>query len=251
MKPRPLGSRRLFGTRPEVGSLVAHDLQAYRVMSIENILEVDWSEAERNSSHGNVTPYRIVLRPAQDDQTWTNSTADLHARVSPRMSWDVLPEHYAVCVHCSTLLPCRHTTAQEAGEAALKRMERYETPGICPACSEPISARQKSITFQENVELLLGPPVTFHRRRECLWHAERYERKWAAVDPTRKTTLSCVGKLVNHGDGTYECSTGIECPSAIASHWIYTVCHCCTNHPNGCHPQPNAFNRALTEQDRT
>lgn len=250
MRIRPLGSRTIYG-RPEIGSIIAHDFHAYRVMSISDVPEVDWTEDEKNLSYGKCTPYRVVIRPAQDDATWQNSKSDRHGRVNTTTSWDVLPEHYAVCVHCAELLPCREMAAKEAGEAAMRRIESYETPGICPACSEPISARQKSITFEENVELLLGPPVTFHLRRACLWYAERYERKWAAMDPARKTTLSCSGRLTNHADGTYECSTGIECPSPTASHSSNSVCSCCTRHPTGCYPTPGAFNRAQTEQDHS
>jgi hypothetical protein len=89
----------------------------------------------------------------------------------------VLDEHYGLCVHCNELLPCRATMARRAAEFAAKRMQAYETPGVCPACQEPVTHRQDSETFP-NVVVPVGPVVTFHAgRRKCRAAMELYRER--------------------------------------------------------------------------
>jgi hypothetical protein len=116
--------------------------------------------------------------------------------------------------------------ARRTAEAEAKHADRYMMPGVCPACNEPITSRQKAIvTFDENIEIPGGPPVTFHRRRGCLGGAIGYEKRWAKADPaTRRTALSCPGDICRHTDGT-ECSEGPLCPGDAVPHRSVTVCH--------------------------
>jgi hypothetical protein len=62
-------------------------------------------------------------------------------------------------------------------------------PGCCHACREPITARQKSVTF-EGPNLLfpeLGDDsAVFHLREMCRWAARRYDETWTKAQPGRR-----------------------------------------------------------------
>lgn len=89
----------------------------------------------------------------------------------------VLNEHYGLCVHCGELLPCRALMAERAAKTAAERMARYDTPGICPECAEPVTHRQERETFP-NIVVPAGPPVTFHAgRRKCRFAMNQYRDK--------------------------------------------------------------------------
>jgi hypothetical protein len=135
--------------------------------------------------------------------------------------------------------------ARQVAEKSAKNMARFETPGVCPACSEPVSARQKSITFDGNVEIPGGAPVTYHvGRGGCRGEAARYEERWVQADPDgRRTSLTCPGRVINHNDGTYECSELTECRGPTANHHWYTRCRCPDCHARGgfdCRPAADA-----------
>ncbi len=237
--------------RPAVGALLAYEYRAWRVRSVSDLPEQEWTDRDRDralpaGSFPPPVPYVVVLRPATTDQTFTAHDEDVHLRVNGGdWGWRQLPEHYSVCVSCGDVPPCREIHAEQSGKAAMARLSRFEVSGICPACGEPITARQRSITWQDNVELLGGPPVTFHSgRRRCRHAASRYEQKWVAENPgTRRCTLSCPGHVTNHNDGTYACTKLSDCPGPLALHQSYGVCRCPDCHARGqfgCHPTPTA-----------
>lgn len=229
----PSGTR--HKRRPDVGDLVPYEHAVWRVVEVR-----DRDDEER--------PYAVTLRPVEETRDDPRARdSDLHLSIHRYYSWDVYPdEHYPICACCYEPLPCRYKVAERAGEAALKKMGRYETAGVCPACEEPVTGRQKSLTFSENLEVLGGPSVTFHvGRRGCSYTAGEYEKRWVAADPERRrASLTCRGRVTNHNDGTYDCTELAECPGPSARHDVYTTCSCPDCHARGvfdCHPSPSAI----------
>lgn len=244
----PSGTRNVM--LPGPGALWAHDHAVWRIIEVRPVPEVDMSDSEQEwikgyrpqarDSHG---PRYVIAVPLEGGKRQ-------HWRVRPLTSFDVYPdEHYPICAECREPLPCRDVMAQRTATVAMKQMARYEIAGVCPACSEPVTDRQKAQTWPDNCEVLGGPPVTFHLRRKCLCEARRYEAKWVALDPERRRTLlSCKGHLTNHNDGTYECTELTECPGPVAEHPFYNQCRCPDCHASGgfsCFPPFNARNKAL------
>lgn len=226
--------QRQYARRPEPGWLVAMNREVWVVVAVR--------EGDEHDDH---VWEMIVHRP---DEPNRHHGARFGYGVR---AWFPLPDHYAVCRLCGDLAPCRqHTNAILAAEQAI-RMERELRllPGCCPACQEPVTSRQRSITFEgEYVRNPLGPvDVAFHLRRACRSAAARYEEAWVKADPTRARsllTLSCAGWVVVCGDGHAECfgADDSSCPSLYARHRGYTACYAqthgcgrqCGSHQHGC-----------------
>lgn len=138
----------------------------------------------------------------------------------------VLPEHYAVCVRCGQVPPCAEVWTERVSQAHVKHQERFELEGVCPACREPVTDRQRSHRFELNVHVPLGPPVTFHMRKKCWPSAVAYDRT-VAKSLGRDPLLSCDGLLVRHLDHTTEC-TNITCPGADKAHGNAARCYALT-----------------------
>lgn len=158
------------GAKVEPGCVVAWQYQPWRLISMAPDTRPTAAETGKR--------WIYVLRPMDVDPTVTAHTKDLHLLGSNYYQvFPVLHEHYGLCVHCQELLPCRaHVAAQMAAREA-EKMTRYETPGVCPECQEPVTHRQESETFP-NVMAPLGPPVTFHAgRRKCRYGLEQYRVK--------------------------------------------------------------------------
>lgn len=246
----PSGTEPLFRQAPDPGSLVALGHAVWRVIEVAEVPPADWTQDEREYvaryHRGMRRPYRVVLRPAGvvgDDPR--SRDRDVHLRACGA-SWHVYPDdHYPMCASCAEPLPCREQMASKIAAASVRQMDRYSMPGVCPACEEPVTSRQKSLTLPDNLEIPGGPPVTFHAGRvECRYAAREYEKRWVSADPKRRrTTLSCPGHVINHGDGTYECSELVDCRGPQATHPAYTVCRCRDCHARGsfgCTPGPDA-----------
>lgn len=256
---RPLGTTTEL--RLEPGALVAWEHQVYRVASFTPRPPELWSdEARRRAAMmgKSFEPHAVVLRPVDASDDPKDRGRDVHLE-SRGHYWDVYAdEHYPVCASCSEPLPCRERMAERVSQAAAERMARYEIAGVCPSCGEPVTSRQRSSTFPENLEVLGGPPVTFHVGREgCRHEAALYEERWVEADPKRrKAALTCPGHVTNHNDGTYECTQFGECPGPEAGHRAYTRCRCPDCHargPFGCRPEPKAelLNRHTPTPDKT
>lgn len=249
----PHGARTTSGP-PDIGALVAWNHAAWRVVETKPVPETEWTDAQRHEvavcredRRWRHIPVTVVVRPVRitsDDPRARDH--DIHLR--PRNSyttWHVYPdEHYPICASCLEPLPCREKSAERIAEREINHMSRYETPGVCPACEEVVSARQKAHTFQQNLHVLGGPPVTFHvGRRGCRYDAAEYERKLIASDSSVPRVLSCAGHLTNHNDGTYDCTALNECPGPLADHPSYSTCRCPDCHAGGrfgCRPEPTA-----------
>lgn len=222
--------------RPEPGDLIAVNRQPYRVESIRDQPLGDWHDRARDE-----------WAKAGMPDPWSSAPFEVHVReaasgkrrgmivVQPWFwNWcEALPEHYAVCVHCGQLAPCREVTAERAAEREMAHFEHLTKilPGCCWGCSEPITARQRSVVFP-GPNLLLptaAPSPAFHLRRGCAVDAARYEEQWVRAGekrPRSLLTLKCRGSLIVHGDGSAECFGAVEsaCPSVYASHMSYSAC---------------------------
>jgi hypothetical protein len=223
---------------PPVGALIAYQRRPYRVLSHDPLHQAQWPDHEHEAwikagmpDDWRDGPVTVALQPLPEGdpiggRVWSHS----------RSCWyKLLPEHYAVCVICGELAPCREITARAS---ALREMERLDKlmdilPGCCWACAEPITHRQHAITFDgPNLLLPTAPPApSFHLRLACRGAAARYEQQWIDADPTRRRsllTLSCAGQMVWHADGTRECvgTVGSACPHLDAHHQQgHTACH--------------------------
>ena len=218
-----------------VGSLIAIEHAVYRVMELR--------QRPDNEDRPNI----VVVRPAaitSDDPRARDH--DRHFSYGARMSFDVYrDEHYPICAKCHEPLPCREQMVERVAEASIKKMGRYELAGVCPDCSEVVTARQKARTFSENIEVMFGPPVTFHLRGRCWYGVVEYEKRWVAADPeNRKATYSCPGHVTTHSNLTYDCTQLNECPGPQAAHPSYSTCECPDCHARG------LFGCSLTPQHK-
>lgn len=233
---RPEGTSRNYGPqRPEVGATVAWNRRAWEVRRVADAEpepeEVGTYRDERRS------PYRISLRrihgPAHERE---NTAQDISLRVSSR-AWAPFQTYpngrVPLCSCCGHPWPCLEADQQAQAVKEIKAAEREMQlmPGCCPACQEPVTSRQKSITFGgPNVRNPLAEGPTFHLRRACRNDAARYEDLWVADEPGRARsllTLRCEGTVIVHHDGTAECfgADGSDCPSVYARHRCHMACY--------------------------
>jgi hypothetical protein len=257
---RPDGAR--WSSEPvKAGDILARDHKAWRVIEVKERPEEFWTDADRKamaSRRNPIKPSAIVIRPVEITRDDPRSRDhDVHLRYGGEMQGReyqylfVYPnKHYPVCAECHEPLPCRDQMAERISTAAGVDMARYELAGVCPACGEVVTHRQSKQTWPDNAVIPAGPPVTFHLRTRCRPSAARYEKQWVALDPERRrAVLSCTGHVINHNDGTYQCTELTECPGPVAEHTSHSVCRCPDCHARGpfdCYPSPNAFNQALS-----
>lgn len=231
----PLGAKRIYDTaKLAQGTLVAWEHAVWRVIEVnrqEDTDEYAWA---------------VVLRPAVlgDDPRARDADQHLGARAGTCVWHTYLDGHYPLCATCHEPLPCRDQMAAKIAAASAARFERYTMAGICPACEEVVTSRQRSHTWPDNAVVPGGPPVTFHLRGKCVGSARNYEDRWYALDPNaRRRVMSCAGAITNHNDGTYECSEYPACPGPHAWHASYARCRCPDCYAKGsfgCYPTPNA-----------
>lgn len=207
----------LYGKRPTPGQIIALDFTAWRVKEIRDVLPLDTENPQ------------YIIEAVPLDRTGEEGEVHILTVTEPagrKRSWDLLPEHYVVCGKCGDLPPCREVWADKQAQYAAERLDRYDNPGFCPACQEPISLRQKTFDFP-NIVSPLGGTVTFHRRDRCFSSACRYEEQLVAAGVLKHTTLTCKGNLIKHRDGTRECHLPHfedECPGSDAYHGSWQLC---------------------------
>lgn len=213
--------------RVNVGELIAHKHAVWRVVRIE---DVPLSDADRDvwlndgmpdPETWSARPYRITLdwvagaAPpwAKDGDDRKRGTISVPARAHPW--WRVYTsERWPQCSCCGEPMPCRAELEDEQVSVSLDQVARFEAipAGACWACAEPITIRQKAVTYPgENLDLPGGQQVHFHTRRACVRQAHEYEERWLAADPRRERILTwprCDGVLVVHADGSSECRSG-------------------------------------------
>lgn len=229
--------------RPEVGDVIAYDWRAWEVTNLaddEPTAEEAETLARRNDRWREHTamPYKISLRRLYGPKAERdNSAGDVALRAPLDMSASAFGTYedgrVPLCSCCNHPWPCRDMTEAARAADAIKKAERELNliPGCCPACEEPVTSRQKSITFGgPNVRNPLAEGPTFHLRRACRHAAATYEELWVNDDPGRKRsllTLACAGTVIVHEDGTGECfgADGSDCPSIYARHRAYSACY--------------------------
>ncbi|WP_114589394.1 hypothetical protein [Microbacterium arborescens] len=172
-----------------------------------------------------VTPHeedwRLILRPYGAEFDFAQHNRPMRLRKHGRVF--VLPEHFSRCSRCNELPPCSEVWTATVSSAHAEKAARYEVEGVCPACQKPVTHRQRSHRFEENLFVPLGPPVVFHARASCFASAVDYDAQLARAHD-REPTLSCPGMHVQHNDGHHEC-TNITCPGFHARHRTFACCY--------------------------
>lgn len=246
--------------RPQVGDVVAYDRAAYEVTHVSDATPTPKEEERlagyQDTYRARMAPYRVTVKrlygPRNEEHE--NDRQERGLRI-PVGAFDPLPQYrhgrVPLCSCHGHPWPCLEADQQADAAVAAQRMERELAllPGCCPACQEPITARQKTIEFPGEYvrNPLADPHPRFHLRRKCWQGAAKYEEEWVAAWPGRARsllTLSCTGTRVVHADGTGEChgrNDGTDCPSLYARHPRMTTCYgdCPTcppgQPPHGCH----------------
>lgn len=210
---RPIEGRYWYGGDGLTeGMLIAIDHHGYR--------HKPWRVHEVHTREGDERLH-VILRPDGDlfDLAQHNKSVAIgkHARIYK------LPEHYALCHSCSELPPCSEVWTEKVSAADAERSSRFEVEGICPSCQKPVTYRQRSHRFSENLYVPLGPPVTFHARRACEGGAVQYDEALAKRNDTQPR-LSCEGHVTQHRDGERAC-TNITCPGDRLRHRSFAMCY--------------------------
>lgn len=146
-----------------VGALVGVDFKLWRVVEVST-RPADL--VERGRTHA------VVLEPLTGGQRLHLACAEFtrfHGFTS---------EHYPVCRSCGDLMPCREQIIEQTVQAAAEELRRYDIPGVCPACEEPVSQCQLRQTWPHNLVAPTGQPVTFHLRGQCVGEASAYDERW-------------------------------------------------------------------------
>lgn len=257
----PTGAER-YGARrrPEVGDVVALAYRAWEVTHSSDAIPTAEEEDRLNSYVGTwrdrMRPYRLSLRRLHGEKHDAENSRQETAIRIPVGGYHHPPIYpngrVPLCSCHGHPWPCLESEQQKQAEAEIARAEKAMNlmPGCCPACEEPVTSRQKSITFGgPNVTNPLAEGPTYHLRRKCYGAAARYEEKWVNAEPGRLRsllTLRCQGTVVVHGDGSAECfgAEGSDCPSVFAQHRANTSCYMQTHGcGRGCTPagHPGCF----------
>jgi hypothetical protein len=219
----PLGTRRHYD-RPKAGQLIA---QAHTVWRVTNVQDVALDDADRDRwlKRGMPDPETWKQRPYEVKLEWIGGAEPPWIKESTRgairvsaeafTTWDVYASgRWPQCSCCGEPMPCHAELEDRQVTTGLDKIEKLEAIpyGACWACSEPITTRQKSVTYPgDNIDLPGGQQPHFHTRRQCRGSAELYERKWIAADPRRERVLTwpkCGGILIVHADGSSDCVSG-------------------------------------------
>jgi hypothetical protein len=237
-------------THPEVGDLVAWRYAAWLVHEIRPYLDVDLTDKQRARLDASVAgasddrkpiavirkrPFHIVLRhlngplliqPGEERGfvRLHDGTREVSFTSWPeQFRWIRLPDPYQTCSCHGHPWPCQERDRQVLAQHQLKKMDRLMAtaqPGVCAECLEPISTRQKTVTFPEESRFVPGAPgPTFHAGRAACWGAaERYEREGRLADnPDVPRLASCPGVRFIHeqigmpAEQRLECTAGPFC----------------------------------------
>lgn len=181
------------------GVLIIYDRKPWRVLEVTERpddlwgarLEERWRWAveswERNPqgerperATWRARPFAIALVPDRQP-----NAKPVHLAAPGDHRWDVLPEHYSICIACGELPPCRHAEADwEATQQMARASVLMDIPvGACLGCGEAITGRQKAQRYPGpnlwRPDLSDGSAV-FHARQECVGDADRYAEQWRA-----------------------------------------------------------------------
>lgn len=222
-RPTQRGLRWTTGEKLEPGVLVIWDRKPYRVTEVRAVEHVDWPEEYREAwvKGGMPEPatwhYRPMMVVVQHEDHPREKPVHLQCQAGAS-SWQKLPEHYSVCRLCHELPPCTHVHNEAVMERAGERMAEQMAilPGMCHACREPITRRQKSFTFPG--ANLIRPDfgddsAVFHLRDGCSGGRDVYDQRWAKA-MKRRRFFYCEGSQTVHFDKSTSCSD-LECPGDV------------------------------------
>lgn len=183
------------------GVIVIYDRKPYRIVELRELPTDLWGEKwdarfesavadwDRSQPRGTERPEKATWRGRpfgyvlQPDGKPHEEL--LHLIGPANYSWDVLPEHYAICNACGELPPCSHEINEGRVRESMDRAEELMAipPGHCLGCTELITSRQKATRFP-------GPNLwrpdlpensaVFHARQECSTPREQYHKQWEA-----------------------------------------------------------------------
>jgi hypothetical protein len=161
---KPWGAVRADGV-PTLGALVADDHVVWEVASVVDLVpRADWPGTRT---------HRLGM------ESRTGPPVVRQATTGPYSAWWTYPGRFPVCSCCGEPAPCRVQLREDTVERELARMRRFETPGQCPACGEPVRKDQPAVRFPVNLEVPLGPPVTYHvGSTRCQLAAVDYQDAW-------------------------------------------------------------------------
>jgi hypothetical protein len=226
------------GRLPAEGDHIAWRYAAWAVVESRPIPDADLPDGQLQELHRHIDahlpayrdrvrerawPRRLVLRhhsgplllsPDEPVQRLHDGTVTVHSRTKPygNDKLPVLTNPYRTCSCHGHIWPCQDVDRDTLARHQTQRMDTLMAgaqPGVCQACRQPITARQKTVTYPgEHLDLPGGPPPTFHTRDRCRGAAVDYEVRWIAADLRRERILSypkCPGLLLVHADGASEC----------------------------------------------
>jgi hypothetical protein len=231
---RPYQSTSSSGLRPHVGDIIASEFAGWRVVDITDVLPLDPQAQQyiigvRKLVGGEESGKRHILtvteQPAPDPSIYREGYLDENPerRRGRSPSFNLLPEHYSICAKCGDVQPCREVYNDAQVDYALDELKKYDDPSVCPACSEVITLRQKTLQLP-NVVSPAGGTVTYHSGRwRCVRAAADYEKRVLAAGAIDHLTMSCTGRLIEHVDRTLEC-LDLDCPGTEAQHGSFEHC---------------------------
>jgi heme/copper-type cytochrome/quinol oxidase subunit 2 len=164
---KPWGAVRIDGL-PEIGAVVAFEHAVWTVLAVSVLLDDD-GDLPAAPTH------TLALR------CLGNRESERHVPTHRYDWWWTYPEgRYPLCSCCGEPSPCRAQLACTAAEIEVARMRRYDLPGVCPACGACVRPEDEQVTFELNLEVPLGQPVTFHLSDPaCACEADRYAQRCA------------------------------------------------------------------------
>jgi hypothetical protein len=165
----PWGAVRVDGV-PIVGALLA---DVHAVWEVTDVVEIDsdgdWPGARTH-----------VLSLASR----TGPLAVRTVATGPYSAWWTYPGRFPMCSCCGEPWPCRACLAESDADRELSRTRCFETAGRCPGCGEPVERDQSQVTFPDNLEVPMGPPVTYHLGwTRCRIAAGEYQQAWLCRYP--------------------------------------------------------------------
>lgn len=210
---------------PEEGDLVGWRYGVWRVVEAKPVPEVDLSDEERKRLDEYLAGLKeearprawmrgrprivvlrhesgpLILKEGEASQRLHDGGRTLHFRSRPfaGMPFTVLREPYQACSCHGHIWPCQEIDRSVLAAHQARKMDRLiatTQPGTCAHCLEPITTRQRALTFPEPSRLVPGAPgPTFHAgRAACFGAAEEYERTGRlADDPDVARLASCPG----------------------------------------------------------
>lgn len=234
--------------RVQVGDLVGWRYGAWRAIEVTPVPDVDLteedraimdrvvsglrSEEDRHRVRAHGRPLYVVLahesgplitKAGERFPRLHDGRVTMHLGTQPMSNpFNILMEPYQTCSCHGHIWRCQdmdRDAVAAAGAATMRQVEDGHAPGVCLACREPITTRQKSLTFPEPSRVLPGAPgPTFHAGRSSCWAAaEEYERTGRLVDnPDVARLASCPGVRFIHEDHAMPAAQRIECTAGPA-----------------------------------